>query len=260
MRAASRGGVRDRAAAIRLRGRRGERRADGGVDVDARADARRGRSSRLPAVVGDRHRPRNAASIAARAGSAVRPPTRHPGHGDPGRDVARAASRQARRRRRGLRRRRARRASSARGLQFNQFPGRSVRRAVRPSPYRRTYGVRHLAARALLASPSARACRRARDRRGDGLGARPPRLRRAGRGTPLPRRRAARPRPVRARRHARGGRGDRRRRSRRARGSACTATTTPTASARPRSPCCSCASSAPTSRGTCRRGSRRATA
>ena len=43
-------------------------------------------------------------------------------------------------------------------------------------------------------------------RRGDGVGARPARLRRAGRGAPLPRGRAARPRPVRARRHARGGR------------------------------------------------------
>ena len=52
---------------------------------------------------------------------------------------------------------------------------------------------------------------------------------------------------------------DRGRGRRAARASACTATTTPTASARPRSPCCCCASSAPSRRGTCRRGSRRAT-
>ena len=49
-------------------------------------------------------------------------------------------------------------------------------------------------------------------------------------------------------------------RSRRARASASTATTTSTASARRRSPSSCCASSAPTSSGTCRAGSRRATA
>ena len=55
-----------------------------------------------------------------------------------------------------------------------------------------------------------RACACARARRGDRFGARPARLRRPGGGTGLPRRGAARPRPVRARRHARGGRGARR--------------------------------------------------
>ena len=94
------------------------------------------------------------------------------------------------------------------------------------------------------------------------VGARPPRLRRSDPRAPrVPRGRAARA-TTRSRsatwaaaveRDPGCGRGGRAR-------SACTATTTPTASAPPRSPSSCCASSAPSRPGTCRRGSRRATA
>ena len=70
----------------------------------------------------------------------------------------------------------------------------------------------------------------------------------------------ARARSVPARRHGGGLRGDPRAPSPKGSGSACTATTTRTGSARPRSPCSFCASSAPTSRSTCRAASTRATA
>ena len=95
-----------------------------------------------------------------------------------------------------------------------------------------------------------------------------PRACSSGAGTPSPRgggvprrRRLPGHDPSSARRHA--GRPATRSASRgrgRARGSASTATTTSTASARPRWPSSSCASSAPTSTGTCRAASRRATA
>ena len=135
------------------------------------------------------------------------------------------------------------------------------RSAVRPSPYPRSSdGERDLDDRSVSSRASC-------GRLADELGVSRPLasvlvrrgLRRPGRGAGVPRGRAARARPVRARRHARGGRDDPRRGRRRASGSASTATTTPTASARPRSPSSCCASSAPTPCGICRRGSRRAT-
>ena len=100
---------------------------------------------------------------------------------------------------------------------------------------------------------------RARRQRGHGGGPRPPRLRRPGRGARVPGRRAAPHDPLLLgdmaaaveRIRAAVAAGER---------SACTATTTSTGSAPPPSPCSRCASSAPTSTGTCRAASRRATA
>ena len=113
-------GVRDRQRDAAVRRRR-ERRADGGVDVDRGSDLRRGRSS----SAGRRRRSSRAGgtprSIAARAGSAVSPPTRSPEHRDAGRDRMRLLGGGRGRAGQSGGGERSRRASGAREPQFKQL-------------------------------------------------------------------------------------------------------------------------------------------
>ena len=163
-------------------------------------------SRRLPArIVTGREK---AASIRARAGSALRRATLRPATSTPGAIAgmrseagAAAAARPA--------------AASDRcerpqhGLRFKQFRAEFCPTSSVPSW---AHALRKLAARTLCSWCGASACGRPRGHRADCVRPRPARLRRPCRGARLSRRSAAGARSLRARRHARRGRGDRRRR------------------------------------------------